>query len=181
MPSSLTHAAAAVAIGAAFAPTPMPRRYWVAGILCAVLPDLDAIGRPFGLGDVALLGGHRAVTHSLSFAIAVGVIVALVAFGDPLRTYNRVTVAAYLALATASHGLLDLLTTYGGGVALLSPFSELRFRSPWQPLGASPLDEIIYGLIPLLLIIWAIRLRPQRPTAARAMRAPPDVERRVMG
>jgi inner membrane protein len=166
MPSSLTHAGAAVAIGAGFAPPGTPRRYWVAGVLCAVLPDLDAIGRPFGYGDLAFLGGHRALTHSVSFAIAVGVVVALLAFRDPHQPCSRTWLATYLALATASHGLLDLLTTYGAGVALLSPFSAVRFQSPWQPIG-SLLDEVVYGLVPLALCIWAIRLRPQRTQPRR--------------
>src|SRR5947207_10154757 len=69
MPSSIGHALVATAIGAPLAPAAPTRRYWIAGVLCAVLPDLDAVGHPFGWGDLGFLGGHRALSHSISFKI----------------------------------------------------------------------------------------------------------------
>jgi hypothetical protein len=56
MPSSVAHAFTALVIGAAIIPRPVPRRVRIAGVACAVLIDLDAIGRPFGYPDVAWVG-----------------------------------------------------------------------------------------------------------------------------
>lgn len=68
MASSWTHAMAAVAITSAFVPRPVPRRIWLLAGVGAVLPDPDSVGRPLGLGDLAMFGGHRALTHSLVVA-----------------------------------------------------------------------------------------------------------------
>lgn len=148
MPSSIAHGLAAAGIGALLAPRPVPRGYWVAGIGLATLVDLDAIGRPFGWGDVALLGGHRALTHSLPFAIAAGILVTWLCFW---RTETPGRIAVYLVLATASHGLLDLLTPYGAGVALLAPFSDARVLSPWQPF--TGVVEVFGIWVPLAVVL----------------------------
>jgi membrane-bound metal-dependent hydrolase YbcI (DUF457 family) len=77
-----------------------------------VLLDLDAIGRPFGSGDVAWLGGHRALTHSLTFAAALAIAGVAGACRGPQWQGRRLGAWAYLALAFALHGALDALTTY---------------------------------------------------------------------
>lgn len=137
MPTVFAHAAAGVAAATILAPYDTPRRFWVAAAVCGVLPDIDALGRPFGFrGWEDVLGGHRGFTHSLVFA---GLAAAAIGFwrlrggrweGSPLRLW------LCLMLAGASHGLLDCLTTYGTGVALLAPFSWERFSAPWHPIGA---------------------------------------------
>jgi inner membrane protein len=67
MASAFAHAAAAASIGACLYKPEIPKRVWVFGILCAVLPDVDVIGFEFGIpyGD---FWGHRGFTHSLVFA-----------------------------------------------------------------------------------------------------------------
>ena len=64
MASVFSHAVAALGIGACFYRPPTPKRVWVIGALCAVIPDLDVIGFGFGVhyGD---FWGHRGFTHSL--------------------------------------------------------------------------------------------------------------------
>lgn len=95
-----------------------------------------ALSRPFGyLGPEALVGGHRGFTHSLRFAALLGAAVTWGAFRGPQWQDRRVRLWAYFALATVSHGVLDAMTTYGEGIAFLSPFSGERFALPWQPLG----------------------------------------------
>jgi len=128
---------AGIAVGAATAPDPPPRGFWVVCAVCAALPDIDALGRPFGRGDVAFLGGHRALTHSLPFALVLGLLLAWIAFPTVRRSRKWPRLWIALALAAASHGMLDALTAFGDGIELLAPFSSKRFRAPWQPLGST--------------------------------------------
>jgi inner membrane protein len=135
MASSWTHAAGAVAIAAAIVPRSTSRRVWLVVALCAVVPDVDAIGRLIGKGDVAWLGGHRALTHSVPFAAALGAVVTMTVL-RPVAAF-RANLALWFALtvAIASHGVLDSLTTYGEGIQFLAPFSDTRYWSPWRLLG----------------------------------------------
>jgi inner membrane protein len=166
MPSSIGHALVASAIGAPLAPVAPTRRYWIAGIVCAVLPDLDAVGRPFGRGDLGFLGGHRALTHSIFFAVALGLVVAVLAFRDARWQGCRGRVAAYLILATAAHGVLDAFAAYGEGVEFLAPFSSVRYAAPWRPLGL--VTEIVWIWMPMVLIIVVVtRWRASRERAER--------------
>jgi inner membrane protein len=55
-------------------------------------------------------------------------------------------VAGLLALATASHGLLDALTDGGLGVGFWLPFHNARSFLPWRPIPVSPLGlEAFFG------------------------------------
>lgn len=161
MPSSIAHALTALPVGAALLPTDIPRRVWIAGFACAVVPDIDAIGRPFGFGDLAFLGGHRALTHSLPFAIALSFVVVafLCRHAAARKDCGRTTVL--LVVATASHGLLDTLTAYGEGVTLLAPFSMQRYTAPWHPLNG--LNEITWIWLPALLVFGVVTLLRRNP------------------
>ena len=44
-----------------------------------------------------------------------------------------------LAVAMASHGVLDALTDGGPGVAFFAPFDDTRYFFPWRPIRVSPL------------------------------------------
>lgn len=159
MPSSIAHGLAAAAVVTLVYRGDPPRgALWVAAA-CAVLPDLDAVGRPFGRGDVAWLGGHRALTHSLAFAAALAGVVASVGFrGRPelAGPRRRLVLATALAVGTALHGALDALSTYGEGVAFLSPFSAHRVKAPWQPFEALG-PELILVWLPALAVLWTAR------------------------
>ena len=164
MPSSIGHALVATAIGAPLAPAVATRRYWIAGVLCAVLPDLDAVGRPFGWGDLGFLGGHRALTHSIFFAVVLGLVVAELAFRDVRWQGYRGRIIAYLVLATASHGALDAFAPYGGGVEFFAPVSAVRYAAPWLPLDL--VNEIFWIWFPAVLTIVIVRrLRTSRHSA----------------
>ena len=154
MPSSIGHALAATAVGAVVLPTRMPRRVWLAGVVCAVLLDLDAIGRPFGRGDISWLGGHRALTHSIAFALVLGVVVSRavrLTADDPV---SRTRLAAFLVLATATHGVLDAFSEYGLGVQFLAPFSTKRFHAPRLTF-AGPWQEILWIWGPAVMVMAA--------------------------
>lgn len=138
MASSLSHAVAALGIGAFFYKPDIPKRVWATGAACSVLPDVDVIGFHFGVryGDFR---GHRGFTHSLLFAAVLASAVALLAFRSSMPNMSWGAVWAYLFLATASHGVLDAMTDGGLGVAFFSPFSNRRYFLPWRPIRVSPI------------------------------------------
>lgn len=167
MPSSVAHGLAAAALVAAAYRGRPPAGALRAAALCAVLPDVDAAGRPFGLGDVGWLGGHRALTHSLAFAGLTGVAVAALGVRGPARSAGwgwRLALAAWLAVATASHGALDALTVYGEGVEFFAPFSDLRVKAPWRPFDAI-VPEIALVWLPALVVLGVARMRSREPAA----------------
>ncbi|MFI5314341.1 MAG: metal-dependent hydrolase [Myxococcota bacterium] len=138
MPSSFSHAAVALALAPAFWRPGAPRRIWVLGALAAAAPDLDVAGLRLGIeyGDPL---GHRGFTHSLVFAALLATALARLALPDPLPAFSRARAWLYLFLATASHGLLDMLTDGGLGVALFSPFDNARVFFAFRPIAVSPL------------------------------------------
>lgn len=117
----------------------MPLRFWLLTAVCAALPDADVIG--FGLGiRYSDLLGHRGLTHSLAFALAVGFLVVLLFFRNmDLGAREWWTLIAYFFIVTASHGVLDAMTNGGLGIAFFSPFSNERYFFPWRPIEVSPL------------------------------------------
>ena len=132
MPTVFSHALVASALASA-APAARRARLAAWAAACAVLPDLDVVAFRFGIPYEHVLG-HRGITHSAAFAVALGVAVALLAF----RAGERRVAAVVLTLATLSHGLLDMLTDGGHGVALWAPFSAERLFFPVRPVEVSP-------------------------------------------
>ena len=175
MPTVFTHAAAAVALGKVYARGEQPARFWLLSALCAVLPDADVVGFAFRIryGDVL---GHRGLSHSLAFAAALGLVVALLFFRDEEVWSRRWwSLAGYFAAVTASHGLLDALTDGGLGVAFVAPFDDRRYFFPWQPIEVSPIgagffsgrglavlaSEFVWVWLPSLLLVaaaWGARM-----------------------
>lgn len=135
MPSVFSHAivgSTLVACGLA-----RPRAVFVAlGAVLAVIPDLDVVGLAVGWGlDHPL--GHRGLSHSLPAAAALA---AAAAWLVPMRPdERRWRVCLVLALAAASHGLLDAFTNGGRGVAFLAPFVDTRWHFPARPIEVSPI------------------------------------------
>ena len=83
--------------------------------------------------------GHRGFTHSLTFAlILASVNAAAIAIGKSSRFSWPILI--YLFLCTASHGILDAMTSGGIGVALFAPFSDQRVFFSWRPIEVSPLS-----------------------------------------
>jgi inner membrane protein len=136
MATPLSHAVAALSIGSCFYRTTIPKRVWLAGALCSVIPDMDAIGFRFGV-PYSDFWGHRGFTHSLVFAALLAGAVTLV-FQHTVGI-TRVSLFTYVFAATASHGLLDAMTNGGLGVAFFSPFDNQRYFLPWHPIRVSPI------------------------------------------
>ena len=164
MPSSLSHAMVAVTLGSLVAPRKLLRPFLIIGATCAVLPDIDAIGRPFygGAGDLQTLGGHRGFTHSITFAALLGVVVSSVTAIDRRWTGQRVRFAVFIAVATALHGVLDLFTSIGATtspVQFLSPFSNRGYAITGHPING-PFSELFLCLLPLIGVTratWYVR------------------------
>lgn len=166
MASAISHAVAAVGIGAAFYRRKIPMRIWLVGMACSMFPDLDVIGFRFGIpyGD---FWGHRGFTHSLVFAALLAG-AATLAIAPSLTEINQFSLYVYLFLATASHGVLDAMTDGGLGVAFFSPFNNRRYFMPWRPIRVSPIGirgfltprgfsvfrtEMIWIWVPTLLVV----------------------------
>jgi len=181
VPSVFSHAvvgAAVVACG-----LPRPRAVLVVlGAVLAVVPDLDVVGLAFGWGlDHPL--GHRGLSHSLVMAIALAGLATLAVPARPAERRWRVWLV--LALAAASHGLLDALTNGGRGVAFFAPFVATRWHFPVRPIEVSPIgvwtffsrrgldvltNEVVWLWAPSLAALaatWAVRRLsdPRTPAA----------------
>ena len=139
MASAFSHAIASVAIGSMFTSVTRPARFWVLGMTCAVLPDADVVAFAFGIPYEHMLG-HRGLSHSLAFAASLAAIVVAVAFRRDVYAGQRTKLWSYFFAVTASHGVLDAMTTGGLGVAFLAPFSDSRYFLPWRPILVSPIS-----------------------------------------
>ena len=135
MPTVLTHAVVPLAIVVGLGRKRIPPRLMIAGIVAAMLPDLDVVGLRFGVA-YAHAFGHRGATHSVLAALCLGLIGALAA---PWFRASRRCAALFLFAATLSHPLLDMLTNGGLGIALGWPFSSTRYFFPTRPIIVSPL------------------------------------------
>jgi inner membrane protein len=139
MPSIFSHAVAALAVGKVSSPQKMPARFWVLTALCAMLPDVDVLSFSFGVERSSIFS-HRGLTHSLFFALVLALLVVSLAFRERKAFTRRWwLLVLYFFVVTASHGLLDMLTNGGSGVALFAPFDATRHRFPWTPIEVSPI------------------------------------------
>ncbi|MBD2767986.1 metal-dependent hydrolase [Hymenobacter sp. BT664] len=139
MASAFGHAFLGATLGKLLLPD---RRHWPAWVVaagCAALPDVDAVGYKLGVAYDSLWG-HRGLTHSLLAAAVVAVVG--VGLGQLFRAAHRPPpgrLAALLFLATASHGVLDAMTTGGLGVAFFSPWDQHRYFFGLRPIAVSPI------------------------------------------
>ncbi len=136
MPTVITHPAVAVATAMAAGRRLVSGRLLAAAAIASCVPDADSIGFRLGI-PYGHVFGHRGFSHSIAFALLIGLLGVL--FATPLRA-KRSSAFLVLFIATVSHGLLDAVTTGGLGVAFFSPFSNERFFFPWQFIKVSPLS-----------------------------------------
>jgi inner membrane protein len=181
MPSSFAHAAVALALAPAFWRPGAPRRIWVLGALAAAAPDLDVAGLAYGIPYADPLG-HRGFTHSLVFAVLLAAALARFAVPRSAR-FSRLRAGAYLFAAIASHGLLDMCTDGGLGIALASPFTNARYFFPFRPIAVSPLgvheflgargmavlpSELVWVCAPAAVFAASVLLFRRRPHRSQA-------------
>lgn len=167
----IAHGLAGASVIVAFIPRVSINRDWrllLLGAIAAICPDFDYIFYlGFGFGEE----WHRSFTHSFTFAIITGIILAAWT-----KRYRKKDVIVY-SLVVLSHPLLDTLTTGdSGGVEMFWPFSTQRVRfslvnyySELLSPAPRPLADILLNFfkicaleaivfIPLfLLVIWIRR------------------------
>lgn len=140
MASVFSHPAPALALFAAFGPNVIFTRLAIAAVAVSLLPDLDVLGFKYGVRYAEILG-HRGFSHSLLFAVGVGILGALIA---PLLKSKGRIVFLYFFAVLLSHILLDAMTTGGLGVAFFWPFDETRYFLPWRPIVVSPFNPKVF-------------------------------------
>ena len=132
----------------------------------ALLPDVDFIAFQLGIPYPHPFG-HRGMTHSLLFAVLVGL---LVAFGLRLRRRPVLLDALLAVLVVASHGVLDAMTTGGLGIEFFWPFDTHRYFLPWRfipvaPIGARMVSarglSVLVTEAVLFLPAWAYAFWPR--------------------
>jgi len=135
MPTILTHAAVPLAIGLGLGSKVIPRRLLIAGVVASACPDFDVVAFKLGIAYADAFG-HRGASHSIAFALLLGLIALLCA---PWLRAGRWQASGFVFVATVSHPLLDMFTNGGLGVALFWPLSDLRVFWPWQVIEVSPI------------------------------------------
>lgn len=154
MPTIVTHAVVPLALAAAAGRTRISPKLAIAGAVLAMLPDADVAGFALGI-DYADPWGHRGATHAIAFAVMMTGAIALL-----WREARSIGAFLFLAVAMASHGLLDSLTNGGLGAALLWPVSDARIFAPVTPILVSPIGASFFSargvatLMSELELVW---------------------------
>ena len=141
MATIMTHALIPVAVAAIAGRQHVSPRLCFWAVIASLLPDADVIAFKSGIAYEHILG-HRGFTHSLGFALLVGVVASAIARSLQARP---VVVFAIMTISCLSHPLLDALTDGGLGVAFFWPFDDARYFAPWQPIAVSPIGLKIFS------------------------------------
>jgi inner membrane protein len=176
MPSIISHAAVPLAIALGLGKNRVRAPLLFAGIFAAILPDADVILFRFG-ATYQNIWSHRGFSHSLGFALFLGLAGAFF-----LRKAAPPALAfTFIAGSAASHGLLDMMTNGGHGIAFLWPLSDQRYFFAWRPIQVSPLDprrfmslaiavaksEILWIWVPAIILAFVLRASTRQMKAAR--------------
>jgi inner membrane protein len=146
---SITHIALGACVGEIVLGKRLGKKALIWGIIAQNLPDIDTLPGIFMRGDRALLF-HRGITHSLFFALVIGLLLAWLAKKIHHKNYIPfATLAFFFCFQLALHDLLDTCNSYGTG--LLEPFSQHRFSVNLLYV-ADPLFTIGLVVAALLLI-----------------------------
>ncbi|MBQ0734103.1 metal-dependent hydrolase [Aquimarina celericrescens] len=171
MASIFAHGFAAFALGKSFSNTIISAKFWVLGILCSMIPDADIVGFKFNIAYEDFWG-HRGFSHSLIFALLLGILVTFVFYNKQLFYKTGIYLIVYFTICTALHGVLDAMTTGGLGIAFFAPFDNSRYFFPWRPIVVSPigaskffsmwgikvlLSELIWVVIPASIYIFVVQ------------------------
>ncbi|WP_299685224.1 metal-dependent hydrolase [uncultured Dokdonia sp.] len=162
MASAFGHAFAAIALGTSIPKTYRSTKFWILAVICSILPDADVISFSLGI-PYDSFWGHRGFSHSLLAACIVGVLITIIFYRTSIFSKKGISLILFFTLATASHAVLDAMTTGGLGVAFFSPWDDTRHFFSWRPIQVSPigiqnffskwglrviLSELIYIFIP---------------------------------
>ena len=137
MPMTTTHALVPLAAALALSARPTPWRLIIAAAVAAALPDMDWVAHHFFRVPYSSIYSHRGASHSLFAALAVGSFAALL---HKRLKVDALTAGVVVAAAMASHGILDMMTDAGHGVAYLWPLSSARLFADWRPIHSGPVS-----------------------------------------
>ncbi len=137
MPTFIGHAVAGISLSLTISQKQQWLKAGILSLICAVAPDIDAIGFRLGIPYEHWLG-HRGFSHSIVFAAAFGLITSL--FVSDKSTRRRCLLFGVLFASVLLHDVLDAMTNGGLGVAFFSPFNNNRYFLPWRPIEVSPLS-----------------------------------------
>ncbi|MCB0693655.1 MAG: metal-dependent hydrolase [Saprospiraceae bacterium] len=175
MASAFTHAFSAFALGSVLQTGKLRKGLILTGMLSAAMPDLDVIAFWLDIPYEHPLG-HRGLTHSILFAaiwaLGIGYL-----FWRNVDNRDRIRwrIWFYLFLCTASHGVLDAMTTGGRGVGFFIPLDNDRYFLPWRFIQVSPIrasaffseyglkvltNEFVTVWLPcmiVMIIVWMFR------------------------
>ena len=68
-----------------------------------------------------------------------GVLITILFYRKQFLTKKGIILLLFFFLCTASHSILDALTSGGKGVAFFSPFNNTRYFFSWRPIKVSPI------------------------------------------
>jgi inner membrane protein len=163
MPTIFTHAVVPIAAAILLSRKQISAPLIVVGIVASMAPDADVVAFQLGI-DYAHELGHRGASHSVVFALFLGLIA--MAFRKPLKT-GKLLAFSFVSVCAASHGFLDMFTNGGLGVAYYWPWSIERHFFAMRPIEVSPigvsrflsergakviLSELIWVWAPLLTL-----------------------------
>jgi inner membrane protein len=138
MSTIYTHAVVGLGLTRLLTNRSMPWAYWGLAAVLPIIPDFDA----FSTHAYGSPLGHRGITHSLLFSLALSVIAACATFRYFRVSWWRLTVVFFVV--AASHGLFDALTWGGMEIPFFWPI-EGRWGN-WGPIPASNIGWEIPGL-----------------------------------
>ena len=173
-----THAAAGLGIARLYTARPMSWPYWALAALLPIIPDLDV----FSTAAYGSTLGHRGITHSLLFALVLGIVAASMTCRR-LQT-SWWSLAFLFFVVVASHGLLDAITRGGETIQFFWPL-QARYGN-WGPIPVSDISvelpdprysravrsELLWVWLPIILLVGAVTAhrRLQGPRSVRASR-----------
>lgn len=146
MATIVSHALVAITMGKlAYPRARHQQRVCLWAAVLSMLPDLDVFTFPFGI-PYGHFFGHRGFSHSLAFALMASVLLVATEFRDSERFSGKWwRLVAFFFTVTASHGVLDAMTSGGLGIAFFSPFENSRYFLPWTPLQVSPIGRDFFS------------------------------------
>lgn len=169
MATLYTHAVAGLGLAKVCAGRPMPWSYWTLATILPLLPDLDV----FSTATYGSPLGHRGVTHSLLFALVIGLVAASF-LSRPFRG-QWWWLAVLFSAIVASHGLLDAMTRGGGNIPFFWPLGG--WYGNWGPLRVSDIafdlpdprssrairSELLWVWLPtIVLVVFSVAYRRVR-------------------
>lgn len=157
MATIFTHALVGCTIVATMTKEYRTRVIYATGAVTAIVPDFDYLGYVAHV-PYESLWGHRGMTHSIAFAIVLGIFMAVLI---SRKLDMKALMLSFLFFCTTiSHGLLDACTSGGLGVAFYAPYNSIRYFLPWRPIRVSPMGLGFFserGLVVLFSeLVWIV-------------------------